>query len=166
MEVFRLYDTVNIVSKAGIRITCLNDLEGCVFLISGFYHGQLRGLLGNGNNEAYDDFVLPNGKIVTSESDFGNAYKASPNCPLVKTVDHNHHTHTEQCNKYFGGESTLMLCYPFVNPDNFRTACDHGVSAGVPRSEAAAVGSYVAACHLRGINIPLPEEFRKYNLFL
>lgn len=161
MHAFKIYHTVHIRSRAGLHIVCTNELEECAVLVSGFYHGQLRGLLGNGNNEAYDDFTLPNGKIVTSESDFGNAYKAGANCPVIKTVDHSHHTHTPSCSKYFGDESSLRLCFPFVNPENFRMACDHGVAANVKDAELAAAGAYVTACTLRGIPAALPEDLTK-----
>lgn len=32
--------------------------------MNGFYLGKLRGLLGDGNNEPFDDFRLPNGKVT------------------------------------------------------------------------------------------------------
>ena len=35
----------------------------CVLRVSGFYMGKLRGLFGDGNNEPYDDFTLPSGKV-------------------------------------------------------------------------------------------------------
>lgn len=35
----------------------------CYIEVNGFYLGKLRGLLGDGNNEPYDDFRLPNGKV-------------------------------------------------------------------------------------------------------
>lgn len=36
----------------------------CYIEVSGFYHGKLRGLLGDGNNEPFDDFRIPNGKVI------------------------------------------------------------------------------------------------------
>ncbi|XP_017768375.1 PREDICTED: apolipophorins [Nicrophorus vespilloides] len=161
MEAFRLYTTVNVVSKAGINVRCDLQLTSCVFSVSGFYHGQLRGLLGNGNNEPYDDFTMPNGKIVTSEADFGNSYKMSPQCPTIKTVDHSAHHHAPSCNKLFGTDSNLRFCFPFVNPDNFRMACDHGVAAGVKDTEESVALGYVAACLSKNIPIKMPAEFMK-----
>lgn len=98
---------IKIQSSAGVRINCDVTLQGCEFIVSGFYHGQLKGLLGNGNNEPYDDFTLPNGKIVSGEGEFGNAYKTQSNCPAVKTVDHKHHHRTKECDKYFNDDSGL-----------------------------------------------------------
>lgn len=91
--------------STGVRVACDAELLGCEFVVSGYYHGQLRGLLGNGNNELYDDFILPNGKIVSTEAEFGNAYKMTGSCAPVKTVDHKHHKHDATCSKYFGEDS-------------------------------------------------------------
>lgn len=63
LEVFRLYNTVQIKSKAGIYIISNPHLDIIGVYVSGFYHGQLRGLLGNGNYEPYDDLTMPNGKV-------------------------------------------------------------------------------------------------------
>lgn len=35
----------------------------CTVHVSGFYLGKLRGILGDGNNEPYDDFTLPSGHV-------------------------------------------------------------------------------------------------------
>lgn len=105
--IFRLYETVNIVSKAGVRIICEPHLFGCGVYVSGFYHGQMRGLFGNGNNEPFDDFTLPNGKITTKEDEFGNAYKVGGGCSPVKTPDHHHHHSNKACDELFGRNSPM-----------------------------------------------------------
>lgn len=35
----------------------------CYVRVSGYYHGKVRGLLGDANNEPYDDYILPTGKV-------------------------------------------------------------------------------------------------------
>ena len=59
----------------------------CAVHVSGFYLGKLRGILGDGNNEPYDDFTLPSGKITESGSEFGNAYKLKGECPEATAMD-------------------------------------------------------------------------------
>lgn len=88
LAAYRDYEMITLVSTAGVTVDCTPDLIGCAVKISGFYHGQLRGLLGNGNNEPYDDFIVPNGKIVTAEGQFGNAYKLSSSCADVTVPKH------------------------------------------------------------------------------
>lgn len=54
----------NIKSDYGVRVTCSNKSPMiCAVHVSGFYLGKLRGILGDGNNEPYDDFTLPSGKV-------------------------------------------------------------------------------------------------------
>lgn len=114
VDVFSLYHSTHIHSKAGVEIVCGKELMVCGIHVSGFYHGQLRGLLGTADSEPYDDFTLPNGKIVNSEADFGNAYKIGAGCPAVKTVDHHVHSSNPACNKLFGRDSSLR-CVPVFN---------------------------------------------------
>jgi len=161
IEAHRHFNHITISLKAGVKVYCDPQLTTCTYSVSGYYHGQIKGLLGNGNNEPFDDFTLPNGKIVTSESDFGNAYKTQGGCPAVTTVDHGSHTHSPSCTKLFGSESNMRLCFPFVNPENFRTACDHGVAAGVKDTEHAVAAGYVSACLSRSIPVFLPREYQK-----
>lgn len=117
---------------------------------------------GNPNYEPYDDFTLPNGKLAKTESEFGNAYKQGGSCPAVKAFEHHVHQSNPSCARLFGWESSLRYCYKFVNPDNYKMACEHGLAEGVKDTEFAVAVSYVAACNWRGIPIRVPEEFGEY----
>ncbi|KAK5647146.1 hypothetical protein RI129_002038 [Pyrocoelia pectoralis] len=146
LDVYWANNVMHVRSKVGVNIVCDSDLVVCNIHISGFYHGQLRGLLGNGNMEPYDDYTLPNGKIVTSESEFGNAYKMNANCAVVKTVDHKVHHHNPLCNAIF---------------ENYKTACDHGLSSSVKDTEKSIVRGYVSSCHVKFIPIHLPKDYTR-----
>ncbi|CAK1546590.1 unnamed protein product [Leptosia nina] len=119
-------------SLYGIMAFCTGKLEVCYFEVSGFYLGKLRGLLGDGNNEPFDDFRLPNGKISTSESEFGNAYRTAGSCPQVKTPEHSHHQlHSSMppaCETVFGGSSPLRPLSVVLDIAPFRQACIHAAS--------------------------------------
>lgn len=163
ISAYRSYEIVILRSTAGVKLICSPDLEFCVAYISGFYHGQLRGLLGNGNNEPYDDFTTVNGKIVESEEEFGNSYKLTASCPTVTVPSHENQENSE-CSKLFGWESSLRYCYPFVNTDNYKMACAHGLNAKIPNTETAIAKAYVGACNERNIPIVTPSKFCKYNI--
>lgn len=161
---WRTYNSVTIKLTAGVKVTCGLQLITCGVLIDGFYHGRVRGLLGDGNYEQYDDFTLPNGKIAKTESDFGNAYKLTQNCPNVKAISHHGHgAGNEACARLFGRDSSLRYCYYFVDPQNFKTACEHGLAEGVADTEFATAVAYVAACNQRGIPIRIPEQYGKLH---
>lgn len=145
-------------------MVCGEELLVCGVHISGFYHGKTRGLLGNGNNEPYDDLTQANGKIVSSDSDFANSFKLNAKCPAVKAVEgHGAHASSPACDKLFGWESALRYCYPFVSNDNYKLACQHGVASGVKDTEKAVATAYVAACQQHGIPVQVPSEFGKKN---
>ncbi|XP_050357243.1 apolipophorins [Nymphalis io] len=136
---------VGLGSLYGLMAYCTSKLEVCYVEVSGFYLGKLRGLLGDGNNEPYDDFRMPNGKITASESDFGNAYRLASSCPQVKSPEHSHHQMHQAlppaCETVFGGTSPLRPLSLFLDMLPFRQACIHACSG----SDAAALQ---AACDL------------------
>ncbi|CAG9770462.1 unnamed protein product [Ceutorhynchus assimilis] len=158
LAAWRDYEIVTLLSTAGVTVICTPDLLGCSVKISGFYHGQVRGLLGNGNKEPYDDLTIPNGKIVTAEGQFGNAYKMSSSCPDVAVPKHESVSDDPACTKLFNWESDLALCYPFVPNENFKMACNHGMAAKVKGTEEAIAKAYVAACQERNILVHTPER--------
>ncbi|XP_049881562.1 apolipophorins [Pectinophora gossypiella] len=119
-------------TEYGLMAFCSGKLEVCYIEINGFYLGKLRGLLGDGNNEPYDDFRMVNGKITNSESEFGNSYRLASSCPQVKTPEHSHHQHhaalPPACEQVFGATSTLRPLALLLDVSPFRQACIHAVS--------------------------------------
>lgn len=163
LAAYRDYEMIYLVSTAGITVSCLPELDGCSIAISGFYHGQLKGLLGNGNNEPYDDLTIPNGKIVTKEAEFGNSYKIG-NCQPVNVPKHDL-PEPASCKKLFDWESSLRLCYPFVSTENFKAACAQGKTSKVKNTELLVAKAYVAACWEHSIPVEVPSYLCKYFIF-
>ncbi|XP_037295541.1 apolipophorins isoform X2 [Manduca sexta] len=119
-------------SKYGLMAFCTSKFEVCYFEVNGFYLGKLRGLLGDGNNEPYDDFRMPNGKICSSESEFGNSYRLSRSCPAANAPAHEHHQmHAplpKPCERVFSGTSPLRPLSLMLDIAPFRQACIHAVT--------------------------------------
>lgn len=64
LHAFLVLSSMNVKSDYGVHVLCLHKQSMlCTVHVSGFYHGKLRGLLGDGNNEYYDDYTLPSGKV-------------------------------------------------------------------------------------------------------
>ncbi|XP_013192546.1 apolipophorins isoform X2 [Amyelois transitella] len=143
-------------SLYGLIAYCSSKLEVCYIEVSGFYLGKLRGLLGDGNNEPYDDFRLPNGKICTSEAEFGNAYRLAGSCKQVTVPEHSHHQHhqplPESCEQVFGASSPLRPLSLFLDVAPFRQACIHAVADSKNAiKEACQIGAGYAALALSGL---------------
>lgn len=161
VHVWRRYYTVNLLTTYGASVMCTTDLKVCHFTVSGFYLGKVRGLLGNGNNEPNDDFVLPNGKVAPSSTDFANAYKATKSCAAVADPGHTKHEHSSPvCAKLFGSDSSMRYCYFFKDQTNYREACEHAVH-GVDNAEEAGCAialAYASACRLEMIPVSVPAQ--------
>lgn len=157
LHAFVITPTVHIKSDYGVHVTCSYKLPlVCTVRVSGFYHGKLRGLLGDGNNEQYDDFTLPSGKITESETEFANGYKLKPDCPTVNAIDHKVQRNPV-CTEYFTSEkSALKKCFNYIKPAHYRDACDFAAN-GNPQAPCLLAAAYYSACYYKrvyGISIP------------
>ncbi|CAG9832524.1 unnamed protein product [Diabrotica balteata] len=155
LAAYRTYENVHLKSSAGVHIICTPTLQGCGVYLSGFYHGQVKGLLGRGNNEPFDDLTVANGKIVTSDVEFVNSYKIGNCQPAVVPPSA---PSNPACEKLFGWESSLRLCYPFVDTDIFKKACNFGFANNVKDTEMSAASAYVGRCLEHNIPVSVPSR--------
>lgn len=158
LHAFLVGPIAHIKSDYGVHVTFTYKLKTviCTVSVSGFYHGKLRGLLGDGNNEPYDDYTLPSGKITESDTEFANGYKLKPDCAAVNAIDHKSQ-HNPVCTEYFTSEkSALKNCFNYVKPAHYRAACDFAANAN-PQAPCLLAAAYYSACYYKrvyGISIP------------
>ncbi|GAB0091209.1 Apolipophorins [Sergentomyia squamirostris] len=163
LHVWRRYYTVSLLTTAGVEVLCTTDLELCHVRVSGFYRGRLRGILGNGNGEPYDDFQLPQGGFTDNYADFGNAYGV-PSCAPV-AASHHAHPHEgplmEPCASLFNKEPTLRLAYLINDPSSYKEACQHAVNDAPANKKTemacSVIKAYVSAARLDGLPVNMPD---------
>lgn len=166
VHAWRRYYSVSLLTKYGVHVFCSTDLRVCHVTVSGFYHGRLRGLLGNGNNEPYDDFLQPNGQVADNDAAFGNSYGVG-SCAPVAPVAHAHsHGSDPICSELFSTGSGLRTCFFFVSNRNYREACDHATASAANKEDAACNIAllYASACRLEKIPVLLPSRCAKCNV--
>jgi von Willebrand factor type D domain len=168
LHAWRTYHTITVLTEYGTEVQCSVDLKTCHVRVSGFYSGKTRGLLGNGNNEPYDDYLLPNGKITESTSELGNAYRTRQDCEAVTASgdDHSKSSSNQFCSEYFGRDSSLRLCFLFVNPSNYREACEHAThGAAEAQKEACNIATtYASRCRQEHIPVSIPKVCSSCNV--
>lgn len=164
LAIWRRYYSVSLATRYGLMVLCSSDLRVCHVTVSGFYHGRLRGLLGNGNNEPYDDFVLPTGEVTEDDATFGNAYGLG-SCKPVSGLTHEHQS-DDLCNSLFGSGSSLRLCYLMVPHKNYKDACAHAVKSASDKKDAACNMAllYASTCKLEHIPIRVPDTCAKCSV--
>ncbi|XP_014235825.1 apolipophorins [Trichogramma pretiosum] len=148
-----------IISKYGAKLVCNIGSGGmsCYLRVSGYYHGRLRGLLGDANNEPSDDYILPSGKVAASASDLVNAYKLNPSCAAAQAKE-GEAARAPICTKYFSGKSSLTPCFNYEDPRLFRASCDQLVAAGNKNGACVVASAYVTKCLVKNVYVSLPNE--------
>nr|UEP64281.1 apolipophorin [Cotesia flavipes] len=159
LHAFLTLPIVNVKSDYGVHVACSQKAPMiCSVRVSGFYHGKLRGIFGDADNEPYDDFTLPSGHITEKEDEFGNAYRLNAGCAAAPAVDHHHHQRNPKCTEYFAGSSSMSPCFNYVNPGIYRQACDHAMGAETPRAACLISAAYYAACRKERVFISIPAD--------
>uniref|UniRef100_W4VRP6 Putative apolipophorin n=1 Tax=Corethrella appendiculata TaxID=1370023 RepID=W4VRP6_9DIPT len=164
IHAWRRYYSASLLTRYGAELQCTLDLRVCHFTVSGYYLGKIRGLLGNGNHEPFDDFTLPQGKITDDYSVFGNAYKVQSSCADVAAHGHDAHAHAnDYCTKFFTPASSLRYCFMFKDQTNYREACEHATHDAENKLDAACniAFLYASACRLDKLPATLPAECAK-----
>ncbi|XP_046401090.1 apolipophorins-like isoform X2 [Ischnura elegans] len=157
MSAWSEFDVVSMKTAYGAKVTCDRRFKDvCMVSINGYYFGKTRGLLGTLNNEPYDDYVMPSGKVAPTVDKLANSWKADASCGDVAAQTHVHE-HAKQCSDMFAGYSPMRVCFPVVDPAPFREACDADIAM---RSGDACKFSaaYAAACYFNGVKVRVPDQ--------
>lgn len=140
------FGQTNIYHPAGVLIACERNLEVCSITVNGFYKNKLRGLLGNANDETYDDLQMQNGHFINENTEnydsfFQNYQLSNFNkaCPKLVTETGTHlHDHNEspECETVFKTFSYFERFLPWFH--NYMEACEHATTmAEGPKMETA-----------------------------
>lgn len=163
VHAWRKYYTLRMRNTDSVEVVCTSDLKICHVTVDGIYTSKLRGLLGNGNAEPYDDFINVEGKISPNRADFINDYGLG-NCPPVNSQEPANLEHDSVCSELFAFDSSLVLGYLFQNHMPYRQACDEAVLANPENKEETACNiatAYASAAHLQGLPISVPSRCLK-----
>ena len=127
------------------------------------YRGNMCGLMGNADNNANNDFQLPDKTITTDIAKFGNSWKKNPRCVngIVPPDPCKHLSATEyrkikdKCNKM--KQTPFKQCNAKITPDiGYIPNCEYDLCAMKGNPSAAwckTLENYDKACLSKGANI-------------
>lgn len=128
LHAWREFHTVSLHSVYGVTVVCTTDLKVCQVMINGFYTSKTRGLLGNGNAEPYDDYLLIDGTIARDSAILGNDYGVGKCNPVAfNKAQLEGQNRNDICSEIFGTDSSLVLNYLALDSRPYRKACDIAV---------------------------------------
>nr|NP_001259085.1 apolipophorin, isoform B [Drosophila melanogaster]NP_001284720.1 apolipophorin, isoform C [Drosophila melanogaster]NP_001284721.1 apolipophorin, isoform D [Drosophila melanogaster]NP_524634.2 apolipophorin, isoform A [Drosophila melanogaster]Q9V496.2 RecName: Full=Apolipophorins; AltName: Full=Retinoid- and fatty acid-binding glycoprotein; Contains: RecName: Full=Apolipophorin-2; AltName: Full=ApoL2; AltName: Full=Apolipophorin II; Short=ApoLII; Contains: RecName: Full=Apolipophorin-1; AltNa len=146
LHAWRRFYTIHLYSEYGVGIVCTSDLKVCHININGFYTSKTRGLLGNGNAEPYDDFLLIDGTLAENSAALGNDYGVGK-CTAIE-FDNNQFKSSkrqEMCSELFGIESTLAFNFITLDSRPYRKACDIALAKVAEKEKEATACTFALA---------------------
>ncbi|KAL5289842.1 hypothetical protein ACFFRR_009699 [Megaselia abdita] len=135
---------------SSVEIICSQGLKNCHITISYLYTGQIRGILGNGNGEQFDDSLLPDGNISDSNEKFFTSYGIGT-CEVSTPVSN---IQNDNCLSLFDWDSPMSLAFRFIPTSGFKKMCEH-------YSKCEVAFAYASAANLRNIPVFIPNECLK-----
>ena len=132
--------------------------------INQHYQNKTCGLMGNADNNANNDFRLPNQSPTNNIATFANSWKTNPNCkngivppkPCNRLSKSEYGAIKQKCGKM--KQAPFQQCNGRLNPDSSHIPnCEYDLCAMHGANPAAAwchaLEVYDKACTARGINI-------------
>ncbi|KAE8594561.1 hypothetical protein XENTR_v10019693 [Xenopus tropicalis] len=133
--------------------------------IPGSYENNLQALCGNFNNEITDEFMLPNGTIVTDVNVFGASWKApsddpacqdgcGDNCPALDAMKVAAYSQETRCGLMKAPNGPFKGCFSRINPKHYFKSCVKDLSILEDDSVLCMhLHGFVAACQAAGAEI-------------
>ncbi|XP_072266261.1 IgGFc-binding protein-like [Pyxicephalus adspersus] len=127
------------------------------------YKGALCGLCGTYNDNRHDDFMTPEGNIVTNVNEFGNSWRvpdggwpcdSTPPPPPVCSPSLQEEANNK-CWVLKDSNGPFKACHPFLRPHQYFESCvfDQCVTGGNDDLLCGVLESYAKACEGLGVNL-------------
>ncbi|XP_049888655.1 uncharacterized protein LOC126382681 [Epinephelus moara] len=149
---------VRVSNQNGASVSCDLSLELCSFTLDGWLHGTSSGLLGTNDNEAGNDYLLPDGSQAENLEEFFHSWQMKPECVIPPGVtDHFPKSSTSpvSCGFLFNSpESPLSSCFRVVDPAQFLSVCELSSS----RAPCRLASAFVHLCQQNYIPLEVPVQ--------
>ncbi|XP_039672137.1 uncharacterized protein LOC120568593 [Perca fluviatilis] len=152
---------VQVSNHNGVSVSCELSLEVCSFTLNGWLHGTSIGLLGTNDNEAGNDFPLPDGSQAENLEEFFYSWQMKPECiksPGVTEHSPKAATSPVSCDFLFSSpDSPLSSCFRVVDPGQFLLVCELSSS----RAPCRLASAFVHLCKQNYIPLDVPVQCLK-----
>ncbi|XP_070700951.1 uncharacterized protein [Pempheris klunzingeri] len=152
---------VHVSNQNGASVSCDLSLEVCSFTLDGWSHGTSIGLFGTNDNEAGNDFPLPDGSQAENLDSFLYSWQMKPEC--LKPPGATGHllkasASAAGCDFLFSSpDSPLSSCFRVVDPGQFLSVCELSSS----RAPCRLASAFVHLCQRNYIPLHVPVQCLK-----
>ncbi|NWR67001.1 FCGBP protein, partial [Bucorvus abyssinicus] len=129
------------------------------------YSQAVCGLCGNANGDPKDDLVLPDGKLTTNETQFGDSWKmaevpgcwagCTKGCKVCSEAEKRAYQGDKHCGLIMKKRGPLAACHSVVDPEPYFRDClfDVCIYEGHQDVVCSSISAYVSTCQSRGVRL-------------
>nr|XP_021151421.1 uncharacterized protein LOC102084597 [Columba livia] len=154
-------NTIEVSNQEGVSVSCDFRFDLCTVTLAGWHHGISAGLFGTNDNEAGNEWTLPNGSLTDDVQDFTQSWQVNKCSPVQKKVKPCPITAKQNICKVFFEEphSLLRNCFRVVDPQPFHAMCGSDTcGAQELRAACRAAAAFVHLCHRNFVPVEMPPQ--------
>ncbi|XP_063027524.1 uncharacterized protein LOC134426445 [Melospiza melodia melodia] len=153
---------IEVSDQKGVSVSCDFQYDLCTVTLAGWHHGVSAGLFGTNDNEAANEWMVPNGSFTDNVKEFTQSWQVNK-CSLVQKKEKPCPITAKQniCKVFFEEPHSLLRnCFKVVEPEPFYTMCTQDTcdspALGAACSLAAA---FVHLCNRNFVPVEIPPQW-------
>ncbi|XP_034640166.1 uncharacterized protein LOC117884128 [Trachemys scripta elegans] len=153
---------IEVLNENGISVSCDFHYDLCTVTLDGWHHGVSAGLFGTNDNEAGNEWMLPNHSYTDSVKEFTRSWQVSSHCSYVqKKVKPCSITAKQKVCKVFFQEphSLLRNCFKVVDPELFYSMCVYDAcDSSELKAACNLAAAFVHLCSRNFVPLEIPSQ--------
>nr|XP_041575127.1 uncharacterized protein LOC115497284 [Taeniopygia guttata] len=152
---------IEVSDQKGVSVSCDFQYDVCTVTLAGWHHGVSAGLFGTNDNEAGNEWMVPNGSFTDNVQEFTQSWQVNK-CSLVQKKEKPCPITAKQniCKMFFEEPHSLLRnCFKVVEPEPFYTMCTQD-TCDSPALEAACrlAAAFVHLCNRNFVPVEIPPQ--------
>ncbi|KAM9555572.1 uncharacterized protein ACIB01_007669 [Guaruba guarouba] len=150
---------IEVSNQKGVSVSCDFQYDLCTVTLAGWHHGISAGLFGTNDNEAGNEWILPNGSITDNVQEFTQSWQLNT-CRLVQKKVEPCPNKQKVCKVFFEEPRSLLRnCFRVVDPAPFYSMCTYD-SCGSHEVKAACslAAAFVHLCNQNFVPVEIPPQ--------
>ncbi|KAJ1096857.1 hypothetical protein NDU88_001988 [Pleurodeles waltl] len=152
---------IEVSNQKGVSLVC-DHHEICSLTLHGWHHGTSAGLFGTNDNEAGNEFMLPDHSFTDNVQEFTKSWQVDSQCTHTpkKLKMCSVAAHQKTCKSFFKeGYSTLKNCFRVVDPVPFYDIClQDTCESNELKSVCKLVAAFVHLCNRNHVPLEIPLQ--------
>ncbi|XP_058278614.1 uncharacterized protein LOC120759796 [Hirundo rustica] len=152
---------IEVSDQQGVSISCDFQYDLCTVTLAGWHHGVSAGLFGTNDNEAGNEWMVPNGSFTENVKEFTQSWQVNKCSLLPKKEKPCPITAKQNICKVFFEEphSLLRNCFKVVEPEPFYTMCTQDTCDSPPLGAACRLAAaFVHLCNRNFVPVEIPPQ--------